>query len=71
MTKKSTNSRLNGIYFDEMKFYLVYFRVNYYSWRPPSLSELTPMIIDRELTHLGSEASSFLLLLFIIQIYCL
>ena len=26
-------------------------------WRPPSLSELTPTIINTELTHLGSEAS--------------
>ena len=26
-------------------------------WRPPSLSELTPMIFYRELTHLVSESS--------------
>ena len=26
-------------------------------WRPPSLSELTPMIFNTGLTHLGSEAS--------------
>ena len=26
-------------------------------WRPPSLSELTPMILNMGLTHLGSEAS--------------
>ena len=26
-------------------------------WRPPSLSELTPIIFDRELTDLGLEAS--------------
>ena len=26
-------------------------------WRPPSLSELTPMISNKGLTHLGSEAS--------------
>ena len=28
-------------------------------WRPPSLSELTPMIFDMGLTHLGSEASKY------------
>ena len=28
-----------------------------YKWRPPSLNELTPMIINMGLTHLGSEAS--------------
>ena len=27
------------------------------NWRPPSLSELTPMMFDEELTHLSSEAS--------------
>ena len=26
-------------------------------WRPPSLSELTPMVFNTGLTHLGSEAS--------------
>ena len=26
-------------------------------WRPPSLSELTPMIFNTGLTHLGLEAS--------------
>ena len=26
-------------------------------WRPPSQSELTPIIFDLELTHLGSEVS--------------
>ena len=26
-------------------------------WRPPSLSELTPIILNMELTHLGSVAS--------------
>ena len=25
-------------------------------WRPPSLSELTPIIFNMELSHLGSEA---------------
>ena len=26
-------------------------------WRPPNLSELTLVILNMELTHLGSEAS--------------
>ena len=26
-------------------------------WRYPSLSELTPMVFNMELTHLGSDAS--------------
>ena len=29
------------------------------NWRPPSLSELTSMIFDIGLTHLGSEASNY------------
>ena len=29
-------------------------------WRPPSLSELTAMIFNTELTHLGSVASHLL-----------
>ena len=28
------------------------------NWMPPSLSELTPIISDMELTHLTSEASN-------------
>ena len=28
------------------------------NWRPPSLSELTAMIFNTGLTHLGSEASN-------------
>ena len=28
-----------------------------YTWRPPNLSELTPIIFNTELTHLGSESS--------------
>ena len=33
-------------------------------WRPPSLSKLTPIIIDMELTYFGSETSkcNFLIL---------
>ena len=34
-------------------------RLDYYIWRPPSLSELTPMIFDMGLTHFGSEASFY------------
>ena len=30
-----------------------------YKWRPPRLSELTPMIFNTGLTHLGSEASIY------------
>ena len=30
-----------------------------YNWRPPSLSELTPMVFNTGLTHLGSEASKY------------
>ena len=29
----------------------------YYKWRPPNLSELTPITFNKDLTHLGSEAS--------------
>ena len=28
-----------------------------YTWRPSSLSKLTPIIFNMELTHLGLEAS--------------
>ena len=28
-------------------------------WRSPSLSELTPMIFNMELTHLGSKPSKY------------
>ena len=31
-----------------------------YKWRPPSPSELTPMISNTRLTHLGSEAFIYL-----------
>ena len=31
------------------------FKVSTINWRPPSLSELTPMISNMRLTHLGSE----------------
>ena len=29
-------------------------------WKPPSLSELTPMIFNKGVTHLGSEASIYM-----------
>ena len=32
-----------------------------YIWRPPSLGELTLMIFNMGLTHLGSEASIYIL----------
>ena len=32
---------------------------NICNWRPPSLSELIPMIFNTELTHLGSETSNY------------
>ena len=38
-------------------YILIFF--NIYIWRPPSLSELTPMIFNTGLTHLGSEASNY------------
>ena len=31
---------------------------SYFKWMPPSLSELTTMIFNMGLTHLGSEASN-------------
>ena len=34
--------------------------MKYYIWRPPSLSELSPMIFSMGLTHLGSEATIYL-----------
>ena len=32
----------------------------HYKWSPPSLSELTPIIFNTELTHLGSDASNYI-----------
>ena len=31
----------------------------HYKWRPPRLSELSPVIFQMELTHFGSEASMY------------
>ena len=31
-----------------------------YNWRPLSQSELTPMVFDTGITHLGSEASKYI-----------
>ena len=39
------------------RFRLKKYEFNCYIWRPPSLSELTPIIFITGLTHLGSEAS--------------
>ena len=33
-----------------------------YIWRPPSLSELTPIIFSAGLTHLGSETSIYVVI---------
>ena len=33
-----------------------------YIWRPPSPSESTPMLFNTELTHLGPEASIYIIL---------
>ena len=37
-------------------------------WRPPSLSELTPMLFNMGLTHLGSETSIYTEYLYIYSI---
>ena len=37
--------------------------MRYDNWRPPSLSELIPYQISLGLTHLGSEASNYSVLL--------
>ena len=41
----------------EMSHFSVQTKLISNKWRPPSLSELTPMIFNTELTHLDSEAS--------------
>ena len=35
--------------------------MNDINWRPPSLKELTPYLIPSELTHLGSEATNYII----------
>ena len=35
------------------------------NWKPPSLSTLTPIISNTELTYLGSEASNYKYIIFI------
>ena len=35
-------------------------------WRPSNLSELTSMVFNMELTHLGSEASKYYQMVFVI-----
>ena len=32
---------------------------NTFKWRPPSLSELTPIMFNMEISYLGSEASKY------------
>ena len=43
--------------------------VVYINWRPPSLSELTPMIFDMRITHLGLEASNLNVVFMFVFIY--
>ena len=40
--------------------FLFYMRYKCLIWRPPSLSELTPMIFNMGLTHSGSESSIYM-----------
>ena len=45
-----------------LKSYICYIKSRIdanYGWRPSSLSELTPMLFNMGLTHLGSEASNY------------
>ena len=50
-TKKVKNQIVNYFHY--------FFNMYNNKWRPPSLSELTPMIFNTGLTHLGSEASKY------------
>ena len=45
-------------------FYLLIFSLmkKLIIWKPPSLGELTPIIFNKGLTHLGSEASIYLII---------
>ena len=46
----------------KVKYYFIFqimdiiLLLDVYEWRPPSLSELTPIVFDMELTHLSWEA---------------
>ena len=46
----------------KVKYYFIFqimdiiLLLDVYEWRPPSLSELTPIVFDMELTHLIWEA---------------
>ena len=40
----------------EMRYILI---AKQHIWRPPSISELTPMIFNTVLTHLGSKAAIY------------
>ena len=44
-----------GVNYDKKLNLVLYMYVN---WSPPSLSELTPIKLNMELAHLGSEASN-------------
>ena len=57
--KKSITATMNLLLFCSLLFSL-YFCMDTIS-RPPSQGGLTPIIIHMELTHLGSEASIFIL----------
>ena len=50
-------------------FFVIIWRENTVIWWPLSLSGLTPIIIDMRLTHLGSEASIFSNLNFILHVF--
>ena len=54
----SQNLRLN---YKSKPIFLYQYDYKYYkvNWRPPSLSDLIPMVFNTGLTHLGSEASNY------------
>ena len=45
----------NQMFYDELREFINNFET--ISWRLPSLTVLNPTIFNKELTHLGSEAS--------------
>ena len=49
-----SNFRNGGIKRNWSKISIIFFANSMNNWRPPSLSELTPMIINMGLTHLAS-----------------
>ena len=40
-------------------FIIIRLRLICNNWRPPSLSELTPIIFNAELTHFGSKTTNY------------